>query len=525
MEANKKKTKQHAKPSHKEKPKSGGTSHWKLWSFLKNNVILSSILAIVLVAFVLKYYGDVHALNSRFIKVNVDIYKVLGVAKDANEVEIRTKYRELSLKWHPDKNKDCVDCEKKFRELKEAYRIILNPYLKEIYDNTNGLTVNIIPSKTTNLTSKNYNHLVKGSNKVWVIQAYSDDNYYCKAFAPLWDEFAEKYRKYANFGRINVLLDKGAIKKLPAKVQVYPAIFMILPNGSYDIFPTASLDNEVELTGYFESVYPSAVKEYGDYNKFKESKFPGPKLLFYTKDVPILLNFISLKYKQFEVAHLSQDAHADGLKEDVQAAFPDADTSGDTLCVLYNKEGKVTAASNRNLGRKTLDLVSKFQMLVDPLLEVSQDNFDSLCAKDGGNDKVCALFLGHEHLDSTSLVGLLAKYDKFDKIWHKHASSEDNRGESTTDVQLATLSEPVEGVVDTGVLLLDHAKGRFCVISKPGQENEYDCGWENVNDYSWINSLSEGDFSALDWFDLPENLKGDLFKRNGLKSHTKKSYF
>lgn len=527
MEASKKKTKHHAKPSNKEKAVSSGTGIWKVWSFLKENVVITSILAIVIVAFVLKYYEDVHSINSRFIKVDVDIYKVLGVPKDAKEAEIRAKYRELSLKWHPDKNKDCVDCEKKFRDLKEAYRIILNPYLREIYDDTNGLTVNIIPSKTTNLTSKNYNKFVKGSNKVWVIQAYSDDNYYCKLFAPLWDEFAEKYGKYASFGRINVLLDKGAIKKLPAKVQIYPAIFMIFPNGKYDIFPTTVLDNEEDLTEYFESVYPSAVKEYGDYKKFKDSKFTSPKLLFYTKDVPILLNYISLKYKwQFEIAHLSQDAHVDELKDDVKAALPDAQLSGDTLSILYDKQGKIVAVNSQPLGNESVNLVSKMQMLIEPLIELSQENFDSLCAKEGGKDKICAIFSGHEHLNATNLIKLLAKYDKFDNIMHKYPfDGEKNSAESLVDLQLATLNSPIKDIFSSGVLLLDHGKNQFCVISKKGEENEYDCGWENADDPSWINTLSEGDLGALDWFDLPENYKGDLFKFNCLKSQARLLYF
>ncbi|HWB62508.1 MAG TPA: TerB family tellurite resistance protein, partial [Chitinophagales bacterium] len=59
----------------------------------------------------------------------VSVYEVLGARKDMQFAEIRTLYRKLVLKYHPDRNKDLSESEKqkmaaKFREVHEAYEKI-----------------------------------------------------------------------------------------------------------------------------------------------------------------------------------------------------------------------------------------------------------------------------------------------------------------------------------------------------------------------------------------------------------------
>ncbi|XP_061589276.1 dnaJ homolog subfamily B member 5 [Cololabis saira] len=62
-----------------------------------------------------------------------DFYKVLGVAPESNEDEIKKAYRKMALKFHPDKNSD-ADAEDKFKEIAEAYEILTDPKKRSIYD-------------------------------------------------------------------------------------------------------------------------------------------------------------------------------------------------------------------------------------------------------------------------------------------------------------------------------------------------------------------------------------------------------
>jgi curved DNA-binding protein CbpA len=62
-----------------------------------------------------------------------DYYKTLGIAKRANENEIKKAYRKMALKFHPDKNKD-AGAEAKFKEIAEAYDVLSDPKKKEIFD-------------------------------------------------------------------------------------------------------------------------------------------------------------------------------------------------------------------------------------------------------------------------------------------------------------------------------------------------------------------------------------------------------
>ena len=68
--------------------------------------------------------------------MNKDYYKILGVEKTATEDEIKSAYRKLAMKWHPDRNPDNVEeAKNKFAEINEAYEVLSNPEKRKQYDN------------------------------------------------------------------------------------------------------------------------------------------------------------------------------------------------------------------------------------------------------------------------------------------------------------------------------------------------------------------------------------------------------
>jgi len=64
-----------------------------------------------------------------------DLYKILNVAKDASQEEIKKQYRKLSMECHPDRNPDNKEAENKFKEISAAYAILSDPKKRANYDN------------------------------------------------------------------------------------------------------------------------------------------------------------------------------------------------------------------------------------------------------------------------------------------------------------------------------------------------------------------------------------------------------
>ncbi len=63
-----------------------------------------------------------------------DYYEVLGVSRTASDQEIKSAYRRLAVRYHPDKNPNDASAEEKFKEAAEAYSILADAEQRKRYD-------------------------------------------------------------------------------------------------------------------------------------------------------------------------------------------------------------------------------------------------------------------------------------------------------------------------------------------------------------------------------------------------------
>lgn len=63
-----------------------------------------------------------------------DYYKILGVTRDFDQIQLRKAFRKLALQYHPDKNKNSEESKQKFMEIVQAYEVLSDEKSRERYD-------------------------------------------------------------------------------------------------------------------------------------------------------------------------------------------------------------------------------------------------------------------------------------------------------------------------------------------------------------------------------------------------------
>ncbi|MFT0859602.1 molecular chaperone DnaJ [Ancylobacter sp. G4_0304] len=64
----------------------------------------------------------------------IDYYELLEVTRTCNEGELKSSYRKLAMKWHPDKNPGNAEAEARFKQISEAYEVLKDPQKRAAYD-------------------------------------------------------------------------------------------------------------------------------------------------------------------------------------------------------------------------------------------------------------------------------------------------------------------------------------------------------------------------------------------------------
>ncbi len=63
-----------------------------------------------------------------------DYYRILGISPETTPEELKKAYRQLALKFHPDRNPGDKTAEEHFKEISEAYGVLIDPEKKRLYD-------------------------------------------------------------------------------------------------------------------------------------------------------------------------------------------------------------------------------------------------------------------------------------------------------------------------------------------------------------------------------------------------------
>src|SRR3954469_14381828 len=63
-----------------------------------------------------------------------DFYSILEIPRDASEDEIKTAYRKLAMRYHPDRNNGSAEAEEKFKQITEAYDVLRDANKRAAYD-------------------------------------------------------------------------------------------------------------------------------------------------------------------------------------------------------------------------------------------------------------------------------------------------------------------------------------------------------------------------------------------------------
>lgn len=133
-----------------------------------------------------------------------DLYEILGITKTASQSEIKSAYRKLAVKYHPDKNPGDKTAEEKFKKITAAYEVLSDETKRRQYD-TYGTTNN----RAENTSSNPYGSWQQGNwQQQWNRGGWYGGNYngknsgwYYGYQAETQDDYSDAFNQWFNQNR------------------------------------------------------------------------------------------------------------------------------------------------------------------------------------------------------------------------------------------------------------------------------------------------------------------------------------
>lgn len=162
-----------------------------------------------------------------------DLYKLLGIKRDANEKTVKETYRRLVKEHHPDVGGD----PEKFRELQEAYEVLSDPDRRKRYDTT-GRTDDPVSKEEIN----EFIRAVMGN----VVNARRDDG---STDDPVWEDIRAKVINSMRSARQDIMMSQHELKRKLKRVNQLLRRFKTLQNedpvGDFLRTTAKDLDSEI----------------------------------------------------------------------------------------------------------------------------------------------------------------------------------------------------------------------------------------------------------------------------------------
>ena len=178
-------------------------------------------------------------------KTETSYYEILEVSHSASKEEIKTAYKKLALKYHPDRNKNCGShCEEMTAKINKAYEVLSDEDKRRIYDATEG-SIKSIASSAIELTYENFDDYVKTSRGLFVIQVYTEWYKECTDFAPIWEEALHKFSGYVEFGRVHGSRQLSVVKQLSTAIRDYPTVVSFVDGQFERVYPGVRYPNDL----------------------------------------------------------------------------------------------------------------------------------------------------------------------------------------------------------------------------------------------------------------------------------------